>query len=317
MTAATGVAPHGFCHSAVLYDTDEELLAVAVPFLTDGARAGQPTILALDEERTALITAALGPTEGIEVVPAAGRPDRPALAIQSFLTRFEQLVAEGATQIRVLGNIPVPEPPGAWQPWARYEAYSNQAFASFPLWGMCVFDTRTSPAHVLDDARRTHTHLATPHAHAENDRFEDPAAFLEAHMDFEDDPLQAHRPVADLIDPRPAQARHAVDHAAAGGRVEGERLDGLIIAVSEVVTNAVVHGRPPVEVRAWTEPDRIVVTVADGGTGPVDPTVGLAPVPRLPGEGGLGLWIANQLCDEVALRKRDDGFTIRLTARAR
>lgn len=92
-----------------------------------------------------------------------------------------------------------------------------------------------------------------------------------------------------------------------------EDIDALTIGVSEVVTNAIVHGEPPVEVRAWEDHDRVVVTVDDAGPGPRDPFVGLVP----PGDevaGGRGLWITHQLCDDVEMTSSPDGFTIRLVA---
>jgi anti-sigma regulatory factor (Ser/Thr protein kinase) len=82
------------------------------------------------------------------------------------------------------------------------------------------------------------------------------------------------------------------------------------------VTNALVHGRAPVALCAWARPGRAVVTVTDHGGGPTDPTVGLAPVPRAPGEGGFGLWIAHQLCDEVTLHRTEGAFAIRLAVGA-
>jgi two-component sensor histidine kinase len=87
----------------------------------------------------------------------------------------------------------------------------------------------------------------------------------------------------------------------------------LLIGITEAVTNAQRHGRPPVTVRIWVAPDRIVVTVHDTGHGPADPLAGLVPGPgstpdrRL----GMGLWVMHQLDLDIALR-RTDGFTVRL-----
>ena len=80
---------------------------------------------------------------------------------------------------------------------------------------------------------------------------------------------------------------------------------------SEAVTNALIHGLPPVRLRLWTGPDRIVATVTDGGDGPADPFVGLLPVTDTC-SAGLGLWLTHQLCSHVTLDTTDDGFTIRL-----
>ena len=88
-------------------------------------------------------------------------------------------------------------------------------------------------------------------------------------------------------------------------------VEHLVFAVSEAVTNALIHGRPPVRFRLWTAPDRIVATVTDRGDGPADPFAGLLPVTDTC-SAGLGLWLTHQLCSHVTLDTTDDGFTIRL-----
>jgi hypothetical protein len=40
-------AHRGYFHEALLYDSDEEFLAVALPFLQDGVAAGEPVLVAL------------------------------------------------------------------------------------------------------------------------------------------------------------------------------------------------------------------------------------------------------------------------------
>ena len=44
-----------------------------------------------------------------------------------------------------------------------------------------------------------------------------------------------------------------------------EKLDDVILATSEVVTNAILHGKGPVRLRAWTSPTAARVEVSDAG----------------------------------------------------
>ena len=90
-------------------------------------------------------------------------------------------------------------------------------------------------------------------------------------------------------------------------------LDDLIVAVSEVVTNAHRYGHGPVGLRIWAGADRIVVTVVDAGSGPADPFAGFLPV-NSEASAGLGLWITHQACSHVRMHRGPNGFTIRLTA---
>ena len=64
---------------------------------------------------------------------------------------------------RVASEVPHPGVGAPWDGWARYEAAINRAYAEFPLWGLCAYDTRITPGAVLDDVARTHPHLATAH----------------------------------------------------------------------------------------------------------------------------------------------------------
>ena len=86
------------------------------------------------------------------------------------------------------------------------------------------------------------------------------------------------------------------------------------MATSEVVTNAIQYGRPPVTLRLWAALDRMVVTVKDRAQGPADPYVGLVPKPDASyGHGGLGLWLVHQLV-AVTYGHDPDGFTVHLLA---
>lgn len=50
--------------------------------------------------------------------------------------------------------------------------------------------------------------------------------------------------------------------------VDGELVDDVVLAISELVTNAVLHGRPPVEVRLRCSATEIVLEVDDGSPAP-------------------------------------------------
>jgi serine/threonine-protein kinase RsbW len=91
----------------------------------------------------------------------------------------------------------------------------------------------------------------------------------------------------------PADARRALD--VLRGTVAPEVLARLRLLVSELVTNAVRHGRPVegdgVELRVEVDAERARVEVADGGGGfvPPDPSEGAGPL------GGWGLVVVDEL----------------------
>jgi anti-sigma regulatory factor (Ser/Thr protein kinase) len=311
----TGAAAghQGHFHEAVSYRSDEELLAVAVPFLLDGVAAGEPTLVCLGERTAALIRAALPAGSGVSFLAQTAMCTRPTSAIRAYRQLLAGHVAAGARQIRLIGEVPPAAYAATWDWWARYESAVNHVYDEFPLWSMCPYDTRTTPAPVLRDVARTHPRFATPDGrHLPSVDYAEPASYLREDRPLVPDPIERTAPFIELTDPSPAEARAAV-YAADKGDLPPDEIEDLVVAVSETVTNALRYGRPPVRVRLWAAVDRVVVVVSDGGEGPKDPFIGLLPVdPGSPG--GLGLWITYQSCSHVALHRGPDGCTLRLTA---
>lgn len=312
MTRTGAAAGHvGYFHEAVYYASDDELLAVVVPFLLGGADEKEPTVVALGPEKTDLVRRALPAGAGVSFVSGAVYA-RPASAIRAFRALFAEHVADGAAQVRVVGEVPRPALGATWPWWARYESAVNHAYDEFPLWSLCLYDTRGTPSSVLADVARTHPRTALASGgHELSASYVPPVSFLSRWPSVPDDPVQTGPPLVTLVDPTPARARHAVRRVDPG--LAPDDVEELVIAVSEVVTNALLHGRPPVRVRFWAGADRIVVAVTDAGDGPRDPFAGLLPIGDA-ATGGLGLWITHQSCNHVAFGHGADGFTLRLTA---
>ncbi|GAA1852746.1 anti-sigma factor RsbA family regulatory protein [Asanoa iriomotensis] len=315
MTRTGAAAGHvGYFHEAVCYDSDDELLAVALPFLVGGVDSKEPTVVALGPEKADLVRRALPFAAAAAVTFLTGGSvyARPAGAIRAYRELLAGHVADGAGQIRIVGEIPRPSLGATWHWWARYESAINHAFDEFPLWSLCAYDTRVAPSAVISDVLRTHPRsLHADGRHEPSATFAQPSSFLTAWPPVAVDPLEAGPPLITLVDPTAAGARHAVRLVDPG--LPGDDTEELVIAVSEVVTNALRHGRPPVRVRYWAGSDRIVVSVTDGGPGPSDPYAGLLPS-RDSTTGGLGLWITHQSCNYVTFSRDESGFTLRLTA---
>jgi anti-sigma regulatory factor (Ser/Thr protein kinase) len=307
----------GYFHATAFYGSDREFLDLVAPFLADGVAAGEPTVAAFDPYNETLIREALGPDSGVRFLDGAAQYLRPAGALRQYQELVAGYAAEGAKQIRIAGDVPHAGKGGVpWDWWARYEATGNHAFAEFPLWALCPYDTRTASDAVLEDVRRTHPHIATAQGHTANAAFEDPHTFLAGLTTRTRgwrDPLERVSPVIELTGPSAARVRDAITALRPTTNLTDDDLHGLLVAATEAVSNAVVHGEPPVVVRLWSTPRRMVVAVSDTGFGPSDPFAGLLPVAGVE-TGGLGLWLAHQLCGLVAFDRSPDGFTIRLVA---
>lgn len=303
----------GYRHDAGLFEDDQGLLDLLVPFARDGAALGEPVVLALRDRHVQLVRDALKDVPQITFVPSPYT--RPASAVRTLLELFEAHAANARARLRVVGEV-VDSPTWlTWQPWARYEAAINRLFASFDVWGICAYDTRSTPAPVIDDVIHTHPHITTRHGTRANSDYQPPETFLAARQNPPADPVERAAAALQLTDPTPAAARHAVAKLAASHtRIPNQQASDLVCAVDEAVTNALLYGRPPVKLRAWATVDRLHATVSDSGPGPGDPFAGLTPANSAGSGGlGLGLWVTHQLCSQVTHTRNEDGFTVHLT----
>jgi anti-sigma regulatory factor (Ser/Thr protein kinase) len=311
MTTDMQDVPRRHIHEAVLYASDDELLAVVVPFLREGRNNREPTLAVLDDATTDRVRGVMGDTAGVGFLGARGRDANPARVLRTARDVLASHVADGAERIRVVATIPH----GAdaqWDWWARYENAVNRAFAAFPLWNLCPYDLRTIARPVLDDVLRTHPRIVTVDGSHANPRCEEPDLFLRTRSRSEPDLVQSTAPLVDLVDPSAASARRAVRHVGEIAGLAGASEDDLVIAVSETVSNGLVHGTAPVRLRLWLAPGRVVATVDDAGVGPLDPLAGLLPTTET-SSGGIGLWLTHRVCNGVVLSRTAGGFTVRMT----
>ncbi len=109
----------------------------------------------------------------------------------------------------------------------------------------------------------------------------------------------------DLAAIRAVVHRYAVN----AGLTEARAID-LVLAVSEVAANTVRHAKSSGCLQIWYDATEIVCQIHDEGR-ITDPLAGRR-LPSLDARGGHGLWIVNEVCDQVELRSDETGTTIRL-----
>jgi anti-sigma regulatory factor (Ser/Thr protein kinase) len=98
-------------------------------------------------------------------------------------------------------------------------------------------------------------------------------------------------------------------YAKQAGLPEQRAID-LVLAVSEVAANTVRHAKSPGSLKIWYDSKEIICQIQDEGT-IHDPLAGQRK-PSLDAMGGHGLWIVNQVCDDVEMQSDESGTTIRL-----
>ncbi|WP_405115534.1 ATP-binding protein [Micromonospora sp. NBC_01405] len=106
--------------------------------------------------------------------------------------------------------------------------------------------------------------------------------------------------------------RHAVAAAAHSAGLVDHGLEDFVLAVHELVTNAVRHGGGSGEVRLSQHHDMLTCEVSDHGPGLDEVAVALP----APGEvGHRGLWLAQQLTGGLMIVTAGQGTSASVTAR--
>lgn len=313
-----GAAADGFHHDALLFGDPGQLAAVAGRFATDGLAAGDAVVVATGAWAAGVIRDAVADDRLLVLDRRDVYRARTPAAITAFRELADRHATGDVTQVRVIGEVDFGSTEQDRVEWQRYEAVINHALAAWPLWGLCVFDTQRLPGPVLEAARLTHPGLAGPAGQVANPDFVDPAEYVRT-LPSAAEPLEATEP---LLDARAVtdfiRLRHTVAAELAHTPGPRDAVEDFLLAVDEMTSNAVRHGRPPVDLRLWASTDRLVCRITDSGTGVTDPFAGYGPAH---GEdlsrGGMGLWLARQLCDHVDVSRSGDGAVVRLITHLR
>ena len=109
------------------------------------------------------------------------------------------------------------------------------------------------------------------------------------------------------------ELRHSIASCSADAGLSGDRLDDFVVAVNELLTNAVRHGGGVGRVRLWFADASVVCEVTDRGPGLATPRSRERPAVDAPG--GWGLFLADKLTDSFDLRTGAQGTTVRISTR--
>lgn len=303
-----------FWHGALMYAGSEEFVPAVMPFLREGVAAEEPMLVAVDAEKIARLTAALGEDASavcfVDMVALGTNPARIIPAWRDFVSARD----DPDRPVRGIGEPIWPGRAGAeLAECHRHEELLNVAFAetrAFRL--LCPYDTTRLEPEVVAQARCTHPYIsadgqvgASP-AYAGLERI---AAPLTAPLgDPATPPVELHFERGGL-----GAVRTAVMFEAVKAGLDTARTHDLVLAVNELATNSVRHGGGTGALLIWREDGALVCEVADRGL-IADP---LAARVRPTGAdtGGYGLWMVNQLVDLMQIRATPDGGAVRVHMR--
>jgi len=306
--------PTRFEHEALIYHGVDELLAGIVPFLRAGLHDGDPMLVALPRPHLRALQAELdGDADAITFLDMYEVGTNPARIIPVWADFLRQ--AEPGTTPRGIGE-PVWDGRRADElaECEHHEGLLNVAFHTSPPWLLlCPYDAAVLPPEALEAAARTHPALVSSDgACTRSERWTDVATMAEPNRrPLSPVPLDAATLVFATEELR--QVRRLVLHVAATSGLSSARAQDLALAAHELAANSILHGGGTGVVRAWVHGDTTLVEVCDAGEID-DPLVGRRQ-PNPERVGGRGVWMANQLCDLVQVRRLPTGTAVRLHQR--
>lgn len=290
-----------FVHQALIYESEQEFVDVALPFVRAGVEAGEPVLAAVQEPNVEALRRRLpADSAGVELRTVEQWYENPSRT----RAKFAAWVAErrNGHRIRLIGEPPWPLASEArTREWARHESVLNVAFGDLPVTFICPYDARILPESIIEHARRTHPQIWAGSGRVESASYADPRTYcreLNGGGRAGDPPpaVEVEFGAGDL-----ARLRRLVEGEGLRAGIGEGRIEDLVLAVNEIATNALVHGGTPARLRVWRRGEELVFDVHDGGDGVADPLAGQLK-PDLALGHGWGLWIARMVADAVEIR---------------
>jgi len=293
-------------HNAFVYSSTDEYVTRAVEFLRDGLAAGEGAIVAHTRPGLAVMREALDDdARHVTFVDVSASYTRPARTLAAYHAVYAQQLAR-TPSLRAVADVQVGPDPREWDAWTGYEAVFNRSFAHLPAWVWCSYDANELPDRVLEGVWETHPEVVGASGCSASDHFTDPDGLLRGLLP-DAAPLPGLRSIGFGADVEAFRERLARELGDAG--VPAARVLDMLLAASEVATNAIEHGGGVRDVRVGQVDGRFVCEIIDRGAGFDDPAAGyLAPRQGV----GAGLWIARQLTWDIEFLRAPSGFTARI-----
>lgn len=296
----------GLQHPALFYRSTADYAGTLGTFVRDGVRDDEPVLVAVPAANLDVLREECADVAD-EVtwldMEEAGR--NPGRILPLVLTPFVERHAHRS--VRIIGEpMWAGRSPAAYAAAVEHEALINLALAGADTTIVCPYDTTTLPASAIEDARRTHPELWSGSARESSAAF-DVDGVRADHGTPSSAPTTArsHRiaDVRDLARLRQWARTNARDLGATDSVVAR-----LLLVVSELATNALVHGDGGCRVDVWRHASDLVCAARDEGR-LTDPLAGRRPV-REDSPTGRGLVLVQQLADVVRVHGSPEGTTV-------
>ena len=305
MTMGAESRRSGLVHSALLYHSEHEYLDFLVRFIGDGLDGDEPVLVAVPGENLMLLREALGgvPPELhlADITEVARNPSR-LLALEgrfaeNYPTRrvriVSQLVWPGRTQDEFLSCI-------------QHEALVNEAFRSYQVTGLCLYDASRLGEDALAGARATHPLLWRCGSLHRSGDYAPEDMLARCNQPLPINPGAVTYTVRKSADLRLARS-FAVDYAGWVG-LSKDAVDDLQLVATELATNSLMYTDGGCRLAFWRHDKHLVCEARDTGRFE-DPLVGRLD-PGASGPASRGLFLVNAISDLVRTHTTNTGTTI-------
>ncbi|MDN5918140.1 MAG: sensor histidine kinase [Pseudonocardia sp.] len=307
---ATHQAAQQLQHAAGFYESRTDLLAQVVPMVREALERGDGVVLAVQPSTADALREMMG---GAREVTLLDHPDEPlggcgqSLAVHRAQV-FDALTASGPITAITEHDSRFDGPDGRF--WTELDTAAQAAMAHLPVRLTCFFPLLPLHQVVLDGARRSHPLIRENGLVRPNPDHLPPGDVLAQIPIPSPVLLGAPHHQIEFGTERLAEIRALVERVLHDDRYTAEQVDDVVIAVNEVATNAVEHGRGPANLTLWVGPGYCVVEVHDRGV-LADPLPGLtAPPPDH--DHGWGLWVARRSCEYLRVWTDPAGTHVRI-----
>lgn len=307
---AVSVPPRTFQHDAFVHDTDDDYVAALVPMLEGALERGEIAAAVVSSPKASLLGQALGRrADRVELVDAGSWYEHPVSTIAAYEARLNR--SPSGVRTFLVGEVQFGDDPGDWTAWTRYESLLNSALAPYDASVVCPYDRRILPAKIVEDALRTHPFVVDGGGRHPSRSYCEPEVMLPTLPPTVDIP--GREPDIEVSLSRSLrEARRQLSSVTTSAGFDAERSDELTLAVNEIATNALKHGRGPGTVQVWVDGTGLTCVVKDHGAG-ASPQAGFR-APPLGAASGYGLWLSRRIFDRVDTVVDDDGFRVALFA---
>ena len=309
----------GYRHVGYVLGPDEDLTSIVGPVLRRAVAEGEPVVIACPEAIAAVLLGVLDGAGDVHVAPTDPLEDRPPAALAAIAALVDRRVPNTGRRLHLVTGPGEPAADAA--SWVQTEALLNHVLAERPVDHLCLLATGGQGLDADAVARATHPWLLTSEGTVRNPGYRAPADLLrEVQQAGIPDPIEETEPVLEMVDLDDMRSlRRALTKVLANSPLSADAAQDFVLAIDEVTANAAEHGIPPVDVKLWCTPERLLCAVTDHGTAFEDPLVGYGPAHGDMAVGGMGLWLARRSVDSLTAAPADesgDGCTVRLVVNA-